>query len=95
MNDYKLAPFHLLATEGSTYVERDHVWHMETLARICRHDEKLLLATPYRVVDLTDESSQEEGIRWWTDLTAGGGEGMVVKPFDFVAVGGRVSSSLR
>ena len=30
--DLKLAPFHLLATEGGVHADRDHVWHMETLA---------------------------------------------------------------
>jgi protein phosphatase len=35
IEDYKLAPFHLLACEGKTFVDRDHVWHMETIARIC------------------------------------------------------------
>ena len=51
LDDLKLAPFHLLATEGKVHVDRDHVWHMETLAEVCRHDPALLLATPYKVVD--------------------------------------------
>src|SRR5205814_1620375 len=33
--------------------------------------------------------SQEEGIRWWEELTGHGGEGMVVKPLDFIARGRR------
>jgi hypothetical protein len=33
--------------------------------------------------------SEAEGIRWWEELTGRGGEGMVVKPFDFVARGRR------
>ncbi len=89
LNDLKLAPFHLLAGEGRSYVDRDHTWHMDTLARLCAQDDKLLLATPYRVVDLTDMASQAEGIAWWTQLTNAGGEGMVVKPFDFVTKGKR------
>lgn len=87
--DLKLAPFHLLATEGAVHTDRDHVWHMETLARICAADEEVLLATPYRVVDVTDPASQAEAIRWWEELTDRGGEGMVVKPFDFVVRGRR------
>lgn len=87
--DLKLAPFHLLATEGAVHTHRDHVWHMETLARICAADEEVLLATPYRVVDVTDPASQAEAIRWWEELTDRGGEGMVVKPFDFVVRGRR------
>jgi protein phosphatase len=85
--DLKLAPFHLLATEGRVHVDRDHVWHMDMLAKICRADPEILLATEYRVVDVTDEASQAEGTRWWEELTARGGEGMVVKPFDFIARG--------
>ena len=52
IDDLKLAPFHLLATEGKVHVDRDHVWHMETLSKICRCDSPLLLATPYKVVDV-------------------------------------------
>ena len=36
LDDLKLAPFHLLATEGKVHTNQDHVWHMETLAAICR-----------------------------------------------------------
>jgi protein phosphatase len=87
LTDLKLAPFHLLASEGAVHTAKDHLWHMETLARICEADEELLLATPFQVIDLTDKADQEKGIKWWEDLTAGGGEGMVVKPLDFVAKG--------
>ena len=67
--------------------DRDHLWHMETLARICAQDPALLLATPYLLVDLEDEAGREAGIGWWERLTAAGGEGMVVKPHDFIATG--------
>jgi protein phosphatase len=82
-----LAPFHLLASEHALHTDKDHVWHMETLTRLCAADPQLLLATPYRVVDLSDESSRQQGIEWWEQLTASGGEGMVIKPYDFVARG--------
>jgi protein phosphatase len=83
--DLKLAPFHVLASAGGAHTDRDHTWHMETLARACSADPEVLLATPYREVDVTDEASQEAAVIWWNDLTTRGGEGMVVKPFDFVA----------
>ncbi|MDG3007163.1 polynucleotide kinase-phosphatase [Paludisphaera mucosa] len=86
---YKLAPFHLLATEGRAQVDKDHVWHMEILAEICRADPELLLATPYKVVDVTDPASEAEGIAWWEGLTDRGGEGMVVKPLPFLLKGAR------
>jgi len=85
--DLKLAPFHVLASESGVHTAHDHVWHMETLARICDADPDLLLATPFRVVDLTDKADQEKGIHWWEELTARGGEGMVVKPLEFVTKG--------
>jgi protein phosphatase len=85
LDDLKLAPFHLLATEGKTYFDRDHAWHMETLRTLSLADPGLLRATPYRVVPLADPAEVESATQWWTDLTAAGGEGMVVKPYDFLA----------
>lgn len=89
VDDLKLAPFHVLAAEGRVFADRDHVWHMETIERCCRADTDLLLATPYLVVDLTDPDSEGAGTRWWEELTGKGGEGMVVKPLEFIAVGKR------
>ncbi len=85
VNDLKLAPFHLLATEGATHVTQDHTWHMREIAEFCTHDPDLLLATEYREVDVTDPDSQAAVIQWWTDLTERGGEGAVVKPLEFIA----------
>ncbi|HEX2473121.1 MAG TPA: polynucleotide kinase-phosphatase, partial [Lacipirellulaceae bacterium] len=87
IDDFKLAPFHLLATEGGVHVQRNHQWHMETLARICARDPQLLVATPYRTVDVTDPGQVADATAWWTELTERGGEGMVVKPLDFIAKG--------
>jgi protein phosphatase len=84
LTDLKLAPFHLLATEDAVHSDKDHVWHMETLARLCGADEELLLATSYRVVELDDPASVDAGVAWWEELTGLGGEGMVVKPYDFI-----------
>jgi protein phosphatase len=85
----KLAPFHILASEGQVHTSKPHRWHMETLSRLALVDNELLLATPYRCVDLNDPTQVQEATQWWESLTAGGGEGMVVKPADFVAKGPR------
>ncbi|HLP52924.1 MAG TPA: polynucleotide kinase-phosphatase [Chitinophagales bacterium] len=87
LDDYKLAPFHILATEGKTYFDKSHEWHMQQIATICAADEKMLLATPYRVVDLNSNGQMEDAIAWWNNLTANGGEGIVVKPYQFVVKG--------
>jgi protein phosphatase len=89
LTDLKLAPFHLLATEGHVHTDRDHLWHMETLAEVCRADPELLLTTRYKVVDVTDQASQDDGIAWWNEHTGRGGEGMVVKPLGFIHKGRR------
>ena len=48
LDDLKLAPFHLLATEGHVHTDKNHVWHMETLADgSARPIPTLLLATAY------------------------------------------------
>ena len=85
IDDYKLAPFHILATEGEVHINKTHEWHIKTIAEICEGDTRLFLKTPYRVVNLNDPSSYDEAVKWWLDLTGKGGEGMVVKPCDFVA----------
>jgi protein phosphatase len=89
LTDLKLAPFHLLASEGPVHTDKDHVWHMDTLAKVCREDPELLLATSYKVVEVTDPDQVAEGAGWWAKLTGRGGEGMVVKPLDFILRGKR------
>ena len=84
----RLAPFHLLATEGTTHFDRSHVWHMDTLARLAEHDQ-MLVATPYRVVDLADETARADAIAWWESLTNRGGEGIVIKPEHWLTRGKR------
>lgn len=87
IDDLKLAPFHLLATEGHVHIDQNHIWHMETLATVCREDPQLLLATDFKSVDVTDPSEVNDGIAWWESLTSQGGEGMVVKPLDWIVRG--------
>ncbi len=87
--DLKLAPFHLLASEGAVHTGKPHTWHMDRIADLCVADPGLLLPTPFRVVDLADETSCAEATAWWDELTAEGREGMVVKSLDFIAEGRR------
>ena len=58
-------------------------------ARLAAADPDLLLATPFRRVDLGDETSVAEATRWWEEMTDSGGEGMVVKPLTFIHRGRR------
>jgi len=54
------------------------------MAKLCAADSALLLATPFRLVDLNDPASYEAATQWWVEMTAAGNEGMVVKPLDFI-----------
>ncbi len=83
-DDYCLAPFHILATENAVHVDKDHAWHMENIKAICEADP-ILMATPYKVINLEDNASIEDAVKWWLELTDKGGEGMVIKPLDFVS----------
>ncbi len=85
LDDYKLAPFHIMATEGHVHDDKSHEWHMENIGEICKADLNLFLATTYKIVNLNDKKSYDEAVNWWMEMTQKGGEGMVVKPYDFVS----------
>jgi protein phosphatase len=89
VGDLKLAPFHLLASERAVHVDKPHSWHMERIERVCAEDQQLLRATANVAVDTTDPESEQRATAWWQELVDAGGEGMVVKPMEFVARGGR------
>jgi protein phosphatase len=89
LRDIRIAPFHVMATEGAVHTDKDHVWHMNTLAGFVDPGEGLLMATTHHVVDLADPASEAAATEWWTTLTESGGEGAVVKPLPFVATGPR------
>jgi len=85
LDDYKLAPFHILATEGHVHVDKSHEWHLTEIDAVCAGDARLFHKTAHRIVDLNDPASYDGAVRWWVDLTNKGSEGMVVKPYQFVA----------
>ncbi len=89
IDDYRIAPFHLLAAEGAQHMDKDHSWHMSELARIAAAGDPLIAATGHRLLDLGDAEAIEAAVEWWTGLTGKGGEGMVVKPRDFIVRGRR------
>ena len=80
LDGVRLAPFQLLASEGRTFHEEPHAFHLALADRLVAAGPDLMTATRHRVVDLTDDASTRAGVDWWTELTEAGGEGMVVKP---------------
>jgi protein phosphatase len=87
LEDYRIAPFHLCATEGTVHMNKDHLWHMAELSRLAASGDKMIRATEHRPVNLEDAADVEAAAGWWKELTQAGGEGIVVKPKDFMARG--------
>jgi protein phosphatase len=80
LSGVRVAPFQLLASEGAVHHEHPHSWHLEIADRLAAAAPDLIAPTRRLAVDTSDPASVTEATRWWEDLTAGGGEGMVVKP---------------
>ena len=85
IDDYRIAPFHILACEGHVFTEEKHIWHMENIRKYITGIDLIFMETPYICVDTEDEDSVRKGVEWWLSLTADGGEGMVVKPETYTA----------
>ena len=73
-----------MATEGAVHTDKNHEWHMENIKEICLADKTFFKITPYKIVDVENENEIKDAVDWWLSLTQKGGEGMVIKPFDFV-----------
>jgi len=77
LDGVQLAVFQVLAAQGATFHDRDHLWHLAIADRLVAADPGLFRTTRRVVVDTADP---HEAVEWWSSLTADGGEGMVVKP---------------
>ena len=88
LDDYRIAPFHLLASEGHVHHTKPHRWHMHTLAKLAEH-EVVIQITRWKNIDLTDLSQCADVIDWWLQHTSAGGEGLVCKPAEFTLEKGR------
>ena len=87
LDDYELAPFHLLAHENSLNMDKDHSWHMEHIEKLYHADPDLFKKTICKIVYVNDEQECLDACRWWEEMTVKGGEGMVMKPYGFTAFG--------
>jgi protein phosphatase len=83
VEDYRIAPFHILATEGKVWNGENHLDHLETIRRYMTGTDPLFITTGHLAFDLAGEEALATD--WWLRLTSSGGEGMVVKPLDFIA----------
>ncbi len=88
-DDLRLAPFVVLATEGTVRAGSPHSWHMDVAARLATAAPGFVQATRSVVVDLADPVAEAEAVAWWEQLTNAGGEGMVVKPMASIVKTGK------
>lgn len=86
IEDLKLAPFHILATEGEVHIDKTNIWHMETIKKYFDVGDSIIKITNYLKVT-NDDVSIDKGVNWWLNLTEHGGEGMVIKPNQFISYG--------
>lgn len=80
LDGVQVAPFQLLASEGRNHATAPHAWHLEHIDRLVEADPIRVRRTERRFVDLSDPEAVAEAVAWWEELTAAGGEGVVVKP---------------
>jgi protein phosphatase len=84
LDDYRFAPFHVLASEGAVHLDRPHLWHLATAGMLADADP-ICMRTAFVEVELGKEDSVGAACAWWEALVSAGGEGMVVKPEVFLA----------
>ncbi|GAA3277043.1 polynucleotide kinase-phosphatase [Streptomyces lavendulae] len=98
LDDVRFAPFQLLAAAGRSLAAVAHDEQLGWLDRLADADGRaasdrsgapLLRRTARILVDTGDEASVRAGTDWWLELTAAGGEGMVVKPLAAYARDGK------
>jgi hypothetical protein len=53
---------------------------MDVASRLAAADPEFLRPTRHVALDPGDGAAAQAAVTWWEELTAGGGEGMVVKP---------------
>ena len=77
----RFAVFQVLASEGRTCETNDHGWHMGIARKLALQAPDLFKDTAWMRVSLDSGESTAQAVQWWEELTASGGEGMVVKPW--------------
>lgn len=88
LDDIRIAPFHVLASEGAVHVHTAHTTHMEWIDTMIGSDP-IIAPTDCRVVDLNDIDQTNAVTDRWIADTSAGAEGIVVKPLAFTVRNGR------
>jgi len=87
VDNLRIAPFHILASEGSVHFDKDHGWHTKYAFDLASSDDSTFITTQIIGVETNSFAQCKKAIAWWESITAGGGEGAVVKPANFSPIG--------
>jgi protein phosphatase len=55
IDDLKIAPFHLLASEGAVHFDKDHAWHISIASRLVEAGGAAFALTRSRRLDVLDQ----------------------------------------
>lgn len=79
MKGLKLAPFHVMATEGCVHADKSHLWHLSIGTALAEAGTDLFVQTNARFVALSDSfppagigvrpTPSNEAIEWWHKMT--------------------------
>lgn len=87
ISDIKIAPFHILATEGKVWSDTPHDQQLGIITRSFAKYPGFIPTKNIMVNPFTQEGVSE-AVGFWENLLANGAEGMVVKPLDFIGRNG-------
>lgn len=65
IDDYRIAPFHLCATEGALHIDKDQLWHVGELSRLAATGDKLIVAAAHGLVNVEDTAGLGAAVDWW------------------------------
>lgn len=88
INEIRIAPFHVLASEGRVHSNERHVQHIEWIDMLVERDP-IFTATDFAEISLHSAASLDSVVYKWMEDTTRGAEGIVVKPPVFSLMGER------
>lgn len=88
LDEVRIAPFHVLASEGRVHSHELHSTHMNWIGELLGRDP-VFTPTDFAELSLSSPEALATVIDKWMDDTSRGAEGIVVKPPSFTVMGGR------
>jgi hypothetical protein len=82
LDGVQIAVFQVLASAGNPCYRESCRWQLEMADRLVAADPRLFRTTRHVDLSTGDPAAVQTAVDWWEELTASGGEGMVVKPMN-------------